>query len=129
MTDSKGFSLIEIVVAIGIFAVAVLGTIALMGQTLAFGKYSSNQTIAHNEARRVMENIRRVTDLSGLSALAGTNFNETLSSLPSATVSVTDLSGSPLSNNADPLPVQITVSWSEKGQVKNYILKAKVTQR
>ncbi len=126
-----GFTLMEVMVAISIFAIALLGTLALMGQSMAFGKYANNRTIAQNEARRVFENVRRVADASGLATVASTNFNETLSdnTLKSGTIAVTDLSGNALTNNADPLPVRVTVSWSQKGQTLTYILDTMVTQR
>ncbi|GEM_PF-6473863 len=129
--DKKGFTLIEVMVAIGIFAIALLGTLALMGDSMAFGKYSDNRTIAANQARRVLENVRRVADSSGLATVASTNFNETLSNtiLRSGTIAVTDLSGNALTNNADPLPVRVTVSWTQKGQTLTYILNTMVTQR
>ena len=129
--NKKGFTLIEVMVAIGIFAFAVFGTLALIGQSMAFGKASNNQTVAVNEAKRVLENVRRVADTSGLATVASTNFNETLSSsvLPSGTVVVTDLSGNALVNNADPLPVRVTVSWTQKGQTINYSMDTMVTQR
>ena len=129
--NAKGFTLIEVMVAIGIFSIAIFGTLALIGQSMSFGKYTSNQTIAANEARRVFENVRRVADLNGLASVASTNFNETLSNstLQSGTITVTDLSGNALTNNADPLPVRVTVSWIQKGQTLTYILNTMVTQR
>lgn len=129
--SAKGFTLVEVMVAIGIFAIALFGTMALMGQSMALGKYTSNQTIAANEARRVLENVRRVADASGLATVASTNFSETLSSttLASGTVAVTDLSGNTLTNNANPLAVRVQVTWTQKGQTLNYKLDTMVTQR
>ena len=129
--SKKGFTLIEVMVAIGIFAIAVFGTLALIGQSISFGKHTHNQTIAANEAKRVLENVRRVADASGLATVASNNFNETLNSslLQSGTVTVTDLSGNSLVSNADPLPVRVTVSWTQKGQATTYKLDTMVTQR
>ncbi len=121
----------EVMVAISVFAIALFGTMALMGQSMAFGKNANAQTIATNEAKRVLENVRRVADASGLAVVASTNFNETLSSttLQSGTIAVTDLSGNTLTNNADPLPLRVTVSWAENGRTLTYNLDTMVTQR
>ena len=129
--NRKGFSLIEVMFAISIFAFALFGTLALIGQSMAFGKFTNSQTIATNEARRVLENVRRIADTSGLATVASTNFSETLNSsvLQDGTVTVTDLSGNSLVNNADPLPVRVKVSWEQKGQTLAYNLDTMVTQR
>ena len=129
--NRKGFSLIEVMFAISIFAFALFGTLALIGQSIAFGKFTNSQTIATNEARRVLENVRRIADTSGLATVASTNFSETLNSsvLQDGTVTVTDLSGNSLVNNADPLPVRVKVSWTQKGQTLAYNLDTMVTQR
>lgn len=126
-----GFTLVEVMIAIGVFAIALLGTLALIGQSMSFGKYANDRTIATNEARRVIENVRRIADVSGLATVASTNFAENLNNntLQGGKVAVTDLSGNPLTNNADPLPIRVIVSWTQKGQILTYSLDTMVTQR
>ena len=129
--DKKGFTLIELMAGIGLFSFALLGLLALMGQALALGHFSSNRMIAINEVRQVIEDIRRVADSSGLDTVASTNFNETLDDdvLKSGSITVTDLNGATLANNADPLPVRIQITWDEKGRTVSYVVDTQVTER
>ena len=128
----KGFTLIEVMAGMGLFAFALLGLLALMAQSLEFGHFSSNRTIAINEIRQTIEDIRRVADVSGLTTVRSTNFDETLSdsTLKSGSITVTDTSGNALSSNSsDPLPVRIKITWSEKGKTTSYTVDTKVTKR
>ncbi len=123
----KGFTFLELMVGISIFTFALFPMMLMLTQSLAFGTMAGNRTIAMNEARRVMEDIRRVADTNGLASLVGMSWTGT--SLSSETISVTDSSGNALQNNADPLPVRVTVSWSEKGKTTLYRIQTLVTQR
>lgn len=127
----RGFTLIELMAGMGLFTFALLGLLALMAQSLEFGQYSSNRMIAINEVRQVIEDIRRVADTSGLSTVASTNFNKSLSDtvLKSGSIVVTDTSDNVLVNSADPLPVRIKVTWSEKNRTVSYTVDTKVTGR
>lgn len=129
--SKKGFTLVELMAGMGLFAFALLGLLALMMQSLELGHFSSNRTIAVNELRQVIEDIRRVVDTSGLDAVVNTNFNKTLSDtvLKDGSVAVTDLNENALVNNADPLPVRIKITWDEKGKTAIYTIDTKVTKR
>jgi len=123
----KGFTLLELTVGIAIFTFALFPMMLVLSQSLTFGTFANNRTIAMNEARRVVEDIRRVTDTNGLANLVGMTWSGTV--LPSESISVTDLSGNALQNNANPLPVRVTISWGEKGKTTLYQVDTKVTQR
>ncbi len=123
----KGFTLLELMVGISIFTFALFPMMMMLSQSLTFGSTTANRTIALNEARRVTEDIRRVADTNGLVSLVGMSWTGT--SLPSETIAVTDSSGNALQNNADPLPVRVTISWSEKGKTSLYRIQTLVTQR
>ena len=112
---------------IALFSIALFPMLMVLSQSLTFGTFANNRTMAMNEARRVIEDIRRVTDTNGLSSLVGMTWSGT--SLSSETISVTDLSNNALQNNADPLPVRITITWSEKGKTTLYRVETLVTKR
>ena len=125
--EKKGFTLLELTVGIAIFSFALFPMMMVLSQSLTFGTFANNRAIAMNEARRVTEDIRRVADTNGLASLIGMTWSGTV--LPSESISVTDLSNNPLANNADPLPVRVTISWGEKGKTTLYRIDTKVTQR
>ena len=129
--SKKGFTLIEVMAGMGLFAFALLGLLALMAQSLELGHFSSNRMIAINEVRQVIEDIRRVADSSGLDTVVSTTFDETLDDnvLKSGSITVTDLNGATLVNNADPLPVRIKITWDEKGRTVSYAVEKQVTER
>ena len=129
--SKKGFTLIEVMAGMGLFAFALLGLLALMAQSLELGHFSSNRMIAINEVRQVIEDIRRVADSSGLDTVVSTTFDETLDDnvLKSGSITVTDLNGATLVNNADPLPVRIQITWDEKGRTVSYAVETQVTER
>ena len=127
----RGFTLIEVMAGMGLFTFALLGLLALLAQSLEFGDFSKNRMIAINEIRQVVEDIRRVADTSDLDGVASTTFDTTLSDdvLKSGAITVTDLDGNPLVNNADPLPILITITWNEKGRTVSYSVVTQVTER
>ena len=122
-----GFTLLELMVGIGLFTFALFPTMLMLGDALALGKFAENRNIAMNEARRVVEDIRQLADTDGLSALVGASWSGTV--LPSENISVTDSNGVALANDDDPQSVQVTVSWSEKGKTVSYSVETLVTER
>ena len=122
-----GFTLLEVMFGIFIFVLALFPMMIILGQSLTFGTFSNNRTIAMNEARRVVEDIRRIADTNGLSALVGVSWTGAV--LPGEAISVTDLLNSALQNNADPLPVRVTIVWTEKTRSCSYRVETMVTDR
>src|SRR3989338_8137190 len=102
--SKSGFTLVEFTFGAAIFAIAVFGTIALLGESLSFGKFSNSQMIAMNETRRVLEEIRHVADTDGLANVADNDWTAWASQnlnnpLENQAITVTDLQGNPLENN------------------------------
>lgn len=129
-----GFTLMELMIGVSLFSIALFGMMMLLGASLALGKFSNDRTIAMNETRRVIEEIRHVADTNGLIAVAGTNWtawaNQNLNNvLDNQVTMVTDLQGNPLQNNADPLPIRIRMDWTEKGKATTYSVDTLVTKR
>ncbi len=124
----------ELMIGLSIFSIALFGMMMLLGESLALGKFSNSRTIAMNETRRTIEELRRVADANNLATVASTNWttwaNQNLSNLlENQAVVVTDLQGNPLQNNADPLPVRARISWTEKGKAAVYSVDTLVTKR
>ena len=53
-----GFSLLEVMAALGIFAVVTLGVVPLLGSALKATSTSNAETVAHEAARNIMERIQ-----------------------------------------------------------------------
>ena len=126
-SKKRGFTLLEVMCGISLFALALFPTLTVLAQSLTFGTYANNRAIAMNEARRVIENMRRIADTSGLDALIGLTWTGT--SLTGEGISVSDLSNNALVNNTDPLPIRVTVTWTEKGKTTLYRVETMVTDR
>ena len=71
--QSGGFSLIEIVIAIGLAAFAIVGLIGLMPQGLTTLKQSRSDSL-RAEILKSVANTAKQTDFSPISSLNGTNF-------------------------------------------------------
>lgn len=130
----KGFTLVEMMIGSVLFATALFGLMFVIGESLALGKAAENRTIALNESRRVLEEIRNVANTSGLATVASTNWTtwataNLSNTLANESTAVTDLNGNALVNNADPLPVRVTTNWTEKGKTTVYTVDTLVTQR
>ena len=58
--DQRGFSLIETIAALGIFAIVTLGIVPLIASSLKGSALSRTETVAQNGARTVMEDIQGI---------------------------------------------------------------------
>lgn len=124
----------ELMIGISLFAIALFGVLMVLGESMALGKLSGNRTAAVNETRRVVEEIRRLADANGLASVVGRdwtawaaqNLGNTLSN---QNTTVTNLQGGALPLNTDPLPVRVTVSWTERGKSTVYRVDTLVTSR
>ena len=140
--SNDGFSLVEVMVGVGLFAIALFGILSLLNFALAMNSFSENRTIAMNDTRRVLEEIRRVANADGLTTVTTTNWSTWATtnladpagsgnlSLDSEAVTVTDLQGiSLVGNAADPLPVRVTMTWNEKQRPATYVVDTLITSR
>lgn len=69
--SSKGFSLVETLVALAILLVAVVGPISLIGDSLHKIYYARDEMVAINLAQEGVEVVRQMKDSNMLSAVAG----------------------------------------------------------
>lgn len=59
---NKGFSIIEMIVAVAIVIFAILGPMAVAKKSLALAKYSKDQIVAYYLAEEAIEYVRYMTD-------------------------------------------------------------------
>ena len=75
MKISKGFTLIETMVAISILAIAIVAPMSLTAQSLATAYYSRDQITAFNLAQEAIEAVRSIRDGNVLNNAFGTPMN------------------------------------------------------
>src|SRR3989338_8574101 len=112
MVHKKGFTLIELMIALCIVLPVLLGAIGLNVYIFRLAETSRRSTVAIQDAHTVIEQIRNtsktnlaqvVTNYPNGQAAAGFN------NLPSEQVIVTYPNAS-----ADPLAITVTVNWSDR---------------
>ena len=116
----KGFTLIEIVVAIFLLTVGTMGAFSLIQQTIAFTSIASAQLAATYLAQEGIETIRNIRDSN---FLANSTWDNGLASSDWQVVNFLDGSQSNFqrkititSGGSDILEVSVEVSWSERGR-------------
>ncbi len=62
LSSSKGFTLVESLVAISIFSLSILGMMSVLSQNLTRGTYAKNKIIAAYLAQEGLEYVRNVRD-------------------------------------------------------------------
>ena len=111
--DQQGFTLAEVLIAVGILAVVIMGLLQLFVYCSNLAEAAGNTTLAINEAQNKMEEIRN-HDFSTIAIdyasgeTPGNTF--TLTSLSgTGTITTSQVGGSP-----ELLQVQIDVVWQNK---------------
>ena len=128
MKGEKGFSLVEAILTVGLCSIAMLMLIGAICYSLFLNAETKNRLVALNEARRVVEQVRRVADTYGLTGAGSVTspnvpWNSYIQNiLTNETVQVT-------TSGTDPLSVIVTIGWLEKARSQSLHLTTKVTNR
>ena len=134
MKTRRGFTLIEVMVAMMVFVGAVAGFCGFYVTTARLNESSRNLTQALNDARVVMEAMRDTAQSGGLTGAAGvtgvypqgTNLAPafSLASLQNEAIRSTYANAA-----ADPLQVTLQVTWDEWGRPRAASFDTLVTRR
>ena len=124
----QGFSLMEVVVSMAVFVIALMTLMAFYTTTAQLNESSRNLARATNDLRMVVEGVRDLSS-AGLATVTATNWTnwatgEGLTSLRDEVVNVTFVD-----INADPLQVNVQISWTERGRARTAAVDTLVTQR
>jgi len=107
---SKGFSLIEVLIALVILSISLLALAGLMTTTTKNNAFGSNMTEAATLAQDKLEELRvtdwnNIVDGNDTSSIRGMNYNRTWTLVLSP--------NSPIPPNDNDKRVTVTVSWND----------------
>lgn len=124
----RGFTLVEVLVAVTIVAIGIVGLVSGFLSGLLLVESSRNMATAGADARAVLEEMRRLSG-TGLGAVTAQNWatwsrNAGLASLQNQSVSVAYRNP-----NADPLEATVTVRWTEGTRNRSASFTGLVTKR
>ena len=134
MRRAKGLSLIEVMFAMMIFAIAAVWLMGFYANTARLNEQSRNLTQAMNDAKILMEAIRDTAQTSGLTGGAGVtgifpagqNLGPANGLTGLRNERVTAAYANPA---ADPLAVTVQVAWDEWGRQRAATVDTLVTRR
>jgi Tfp pilus assembly protein PilV len=137
----RGFSILEVVVGIGLFAISLFGLLSLISHSLSMNELSESRVAAINDARRVVEAIRREVEINDINGVVLVTDTPIASSTPGGWSTFLN-AGLPNENVAvtlarpvvDPLALQVVVTWDEEGaggvaRQSSYAVSTAVTRR
>jgi hypothetical protein len=121
--------------ATGIMAIVILSFGTAIERVIGTNVFSNNKSLAYNDAKRIMEQIRYLADTQGLTSVANASYwsnngggwleTQSFSSLPNAVRSVQFPDGT----SGEPLHVRVLVRWKEKKANRKLITSALITPR
>ncbi|MEK7508433.1 MAG: prepilin-type N-terminal cleavage/methylation domain-containing protein [Patescibacteria group bacterium] len=121
MKNNQGFTLIELVVALGLMAIALFGYFAVL-KTVTLTRFAKHQALAYQVAIKKIEELKAVP--FGSLPVSGSFIDSALSALPQvqANLTVANHGGS-----AGIKEITATISWQENGITKNVEVKTMLT--
>lgn len=137
MNQQRGFTLIEVMITVGVVVLAIVGVISTNIMIRQSVESAHERTLAFQDASRVIERMRDAANSGGSdfqAAVTGEASSAITSeaSLPAANDQ--EISVSYVDENANPLDVTVTVTWNDRGlsgddAVKTISIRSLITRR
>ena len=108
---SKGFTLLEVLIAIVVLSVALLGTASLTGSIIGYNQFADQVTKATTLAQGKIEEFKN-TDYA---TIAGSSVTQSIYTISWDVV--------PDSPATDMKTITVTVSWNWKGAARDVVLR------
>ncbi len=136
----QGTTLMEVLFALAIFSIVLISVASAFIFGSAMNASAKNKILVANDAKKIMEQVRMITDSMGVAAVTDANYwknantpgtgwlqTETFSSstLDSINMNVSFPEGT----GGNPLHVLVAITWKEKNGTRTYQLHNKVTKR
>lgn len=112
----RGFTLLEVLIAIVVLSIALLGMASLTGSIISYNQFADNVTTATTLAQDKMEELKN-TGYSSITSSSDTD------SIYTRTWTVTN--DTPATNMKT---VEVKVEWTWKGQTRDVVLKTIVAK-
>jgi len=129
---SKGFTLMELMIAAAILILALVGLLGVFIGSFGLVESAENLTIAVNHAQSVVEQMRDYNIPALVTSQNWTTWAQAdypsgggCNTLQSESIQATYPSGT----SADPLEIMITVNWSEAGRQRSVELTTLLAER
>ena len=125
-SDSKGFTLIEVLIAIVLLGVGLLGMASLAGSLINYNRFAHSVTIGTTLAQDKIEELRN-TRYDGI--VEGTVVESSIDATGNAGGTYnrkTEIDADAAFSNTK--TVEVTVSWAWKGTTHNVVLKTIVAR-
>ena len=123
---NNGFTLAELLVAIAVLSFGVTGTLLFFTNAMTAREYAEDLATASTHAEMVLEEAITENTLTDITAedWAAWAVTQEIDTLPGESFSV----AYPAGTNADPLEIQVTVSWVRKGRTSSVDLATQITK-
>ncbi len=123
--NKKGFTLVELLIAVFILSVAIGGVLLLYVTSMMSSQLAWDTTVATSHAEYVLEEAQTHDSIDEILRFnwKGWANGQGLNTLPNESI---DVSFSDLSNKL--LDMRVTVHWSRKSRAHNVALKTKIAK-
>ncbi len=123
---NKGFTILEVVLAIFILTVAVFASFSLVEQTITAASLNQSRLVAYYLAQEGVENVKNIRDENWLNYRSWDQGMETGEETVDRFTRETSIVERKDEDNNDYLEVKVIVQWSERGrdhkvEVINYL--------
>lgn len=124
--NTKGLTLVEVLVAAFILVVGILSVFLFFTNAMKATQYAQDLTLATSHAENVLEEMKIKSTLAEITGENWTTWAQSqgFNTLPSESTSVSY----PAGDSADPLDIQVTVSWTRDGRSNNIVLRTHMTK-
>jgi prepilin-type N-terminal cleavage/methylation domain-containing protein len=121
----KGFTLVELLLAVFILSVSIAGVLLLFTQSILSTEYAWDKTVATSHAEGVLEQMQLRETLSEIAVADWVGWAEQqgFNTLPNETIQIVFANA-----KADPLDIQVTVNWVRKQRNSQVTLRTQMTK-
>ena len=122
---NKGFTLVELLLAVFILSVSIVGVLLLFSQSMLSTEYAWDKTIAVSHAEGVLEAMQLKNNLTDITTADWPQWaeNQGFNTLPEESLEVLFTNAA-----ADPLAIQVTVYWVRKERKSQVVLTTQMTK-
>lgn len=131
--EKKGFGLIEVVIAVGVLAMALITTAFSVMNLQNLVELSRQKVAAVADANRVLEAMRDAANTS-LGNLQGTNWSDwaltnVINSKGANDIVLSQENVTTVIGSGNPVPVTVILSWTNRQRIYSYTTTTLMTDR